>query len=158
MSEHERRHAATGGHPSAAPGPGVRQCPGFRDVDGYLDLMSRFPLHWVAKDAGLASRGDVEPDRTSVRLGAAIRARRIEVGMTQAELADLLGLARSRLGAIENGRVGQFRLLVEVSTALGLELVALPRGKPGTAPVVSEQERLFAAGRRRAPRRRPLPG
>lgn len=92
------------------------------------------------------------PSEASRRLGAAIRARRLDLDLSQDQFAEQLGLLRSRVSAIENGRIGQTRLLLEVCTALGLELLALPREDPVTASLVSAQQRLVKDVTRRTGR------
>lgn len=47
--------------------------------------------------------------------------------MSQAELSEQLGLSRTKISAIENGRFGSARLLLEVADALGLDALMLPR-------------------------------
>lgn len=64
---------------------------------------------------------------TSRRLGAAIRKRRLENAMTQEELSSALSISRPVLSALENGAMGQTRLLIEAAEAIGLEIFALPR-------------------------------
>lgn len=45
----------------------------------------------------------VDKDKKLVRLGAAIRARRKELGISQEELANTSGVERSNMGKIERG-------------------------------------------------------
>lgn len=85
----------------------------------------------------------------AVDLGAALRARRLELGMTQQDLADELGLSRQRVSALETGQIGQARLLFEAAEALGLDLVALPRGREGSAALVRRQHDLLNSAARR---------
>ncbi|MET4002169.1 transcriptional regulator with XRE-family HTH domain [Arthrobacter sp. UYCu511] len=64
---------------------------------------------------------------TTTRLGASLRSRRIALGMSQEELSEQLGISRSKISAMENGRFGSTRLLFEVTEAIGLEVFMLPR-------------------------------
>ncbi|UIK88376.1 helix-turn-helix domain-containing protein [Arthrobacter polaris] len=48
----------------------------------------------------------------TARLGASIRSRRITLGMSQVELSEQLGISRSKISAMENGRFGSARLLL----------------------------------------------
>lgn len=82
-------------------------------------------------------------------LGAVLRARRIDLGMTQQDLAEELGLPRMRISALETGKFGQARLLFEVATALGLDLVAVPRGEAGSAAIVKRQHDALQSGPKR---------
>lgn len=60
-------------------------------------------------------------------LGQAIRHFREEAGLTQAELADRLGMRRPTLVAIENGQMTeQVRRIVELLKELGIRLTAGP--------------------------------
>lgn len=56
-------------------------------------------------------------------LGAAVRAKRISVGMSQEALADAAGVDRSHMGKIERGERNVTLLnLVRIAAALGLPL------------------------------------
>ncbi|QAY73635.1 transcriptional regulator [Agromyces protaetiae] len=56
-------------------------------------------------------------------IGAAVRARRRSLDLTQEELADLAGVSPRFLGALERGRPGaRLDHVVAVLHALGLEL------------------------------------
>ena len=45
----------------------------------------------------------LDKDRDLVRLGAAVRARRLELGLSQVALADFAQIDRSHMGKIERG-------------------------------------------------------
>ncbi|MBK3472569.1 helix-turn-helix transcriptional regulator [Pseudomonas carnis] len=46
---------------------------------------------------------NLDKDRDLVRLGAAVRARRLELGLSQEALADFAQIDRSHMGKIERG-------------------------------------------------------
>lgn len=60
---------------------------------------------------------------TSLKIfGENIRARRLEIGLSQEELADLAGLHRTYIGAIERGeRNVSFVNILRISRALGVQ-------------------------------------
>ncbi|WP_461636014.1 helix-turn-helix domain-containing protein [Glutamicibacter soli] len=60
-------------------------------------------------------------------LAQSIRHRRIELGYSQEELSEQLGISRKQISSMENGRFGTLAILGEVLEALGLELMAAPR-------------------------------
>jgi len=68
---------------------------------------------------------DVNP--SLARIAGAIRARRIDLGMSQEDLVAAVGVSRARLSSLENGGVHSMRILLEVCDALGLELFAFAR-------------------------------
>jgi len=66
------------------------------------------------------------------RLGARIRALRLERGWTQDEFADLSGLHRAQVGAFETGRMNiTIASLHLVSQTLGVRIVDLFAGVEG---------------------------
>ena len=68
--------------------------------------------------------------RTSRQLGAALRRRRRQAGLTQIELGSQTNLRQATISALENGEPGtQLRTLVDVMAALGMELVVRERSK-----------------------------
>lgn len=65
---------------------------------------------------------------TAERLGAEIREARQQLGMTQADFADLLGIDREYLALTEGGAHPKyFDRLVQMLDAVGLTLVASPK-------------------------------
>lgn len=75
---------------------------------------------------------------TTVRdLGAAVRHRRREAGLTQAMLADRAGVSRQWLSGFESGKnpAAEVGKVLDVLTALGLalELVSVPPPDTGDA-------------------------
>jgi transcriptional regulator with XRE-family HTH domain len=73
-----------------------------------------------------------KPSRTSsmpaiARIGARLAARRIELRLTQQMLADLAGVSRSSIQALEygNGSI-KFASVVDIADALGLRLEPIP--------------------------------
>jgi transcriptional regulator with XRE-family HTH domain len=61
------------------------------------------------------------------RIGARLAARRVELRLTQQMLADLAGVSRSSIQALEygNGAI-KFAAVVDIADALGLHLEPLP--------------------------------
>ncbi|RZU63615.1 helix-turn-helix domain-containing protein [Zhihengliuella halotolerans] len=86
------------------------------------------------------------------RVGASMRARRIELGLSQVEFCEQLGIDRSRISAIERGVPGRSAILAEVADALGMDLFALPREDRRAASVRAED--VEAASNRRVARSR----
>ncbi|UIK88446.1 helix-turn-helix domain-containing protein [Arthrobacter polaris] len=81
-----------------------------------------------------------KPSLAALRLGAAIRERRKSLGVTQAELMERTGISRSNISAMENGRLGHARLLMEVTSALGMDLLAVPRDDSRGRQIRLEQD------------------
>lgn len=70
--------------------------------------------------------------RTPRQLGAAIRRRRRQIGLTQIELGERTHLRQATISALENGEPGtQLRTLIDVMTSLDLEFVVRERSKAG---------------------------
>jgi transcriptional regulator with XRE-family HTH domain len=70
----------------------------------------------------------VAPDEVSEVVGANIRARRLQLGMTQKELADAVGTWASHVSAIESGsKILSLQRLVEWAEALQTTTAALLR-------------------------------
>ena len=78
----------------------------------------------------------------ATRLGASIRSRRIALGMSQEDLSEQLGISRSKISAMENGRFGNTRLLFEVSGAIGLEIFMLPRNDRTAREILLAQDEM----------------
>lgn len=87
-------------------------------------------------------------DHQLQRIGVALRARRIELGLSQEELSDTTGLDRKRISNIERGVPGRSSILTEVANALGMDLVALPREDPRAASARYEADNYDATRRR----------
>lgn len=69
-----------------------------------------------------------EPIKDSVALGARIRSRRNELGLTQGELADVSGVTLRFVSELERGKAtAQYAGIQRVLAALGLELYLEPR-------------------------------
>lgn len=63
--------------------------------------------------------GFLDKDGYLVRLGAAVRARRLALALSQEALADLSGVDRSHMGKIERGeRNVTFLNIVRIATAM----------------------------------------
>jgi len=70
-----------------------------------------------------------KPNASQLRLGQAIRARRVELGKSLADLAGGLGLATSSLSKLENGLVPiTFERLETIARLLGVDIAALLGG------------------------------
>jgi len=62
------------------------------------------------------------------RLGRDIRDRRLQLGLTQQDVADISGLGRDTIGRVEHGDAGVRAVtLCAVARAVGLEVAARPR-------------------------------
>lgn len=90
---------------------------------------------------------------TAQRIAAAVRARRLELGLRQSDLAEAIGMATSQISNIERAVPGHVRTLVEVCDALGLTLLALPRESSDAARITHALDSAIEGSRRRAPRR-----
>ncbi|AEE45034.1 helix-turn-helix domain-containing protein [Cellulomonas fimi] len=87
-------------------------------------------------------------DETLARIAQSLRDRRVELGLSQSELAERLGLTQAYLSKLETaGATTQLRRLVAVLGAVGLDLVALPRTHPA---VREERSRPLAPVHRKA--------
>jgi HTH-type transcriptional regulator/antitoxin HipB len=65
---------------------------------------------------------------TSQALGATIRRRRLELGLSQGDLADVARTTLRFISELENGKSSaQLAGVLRVLAALGIELVARPR-------------------------------
>lgn len=65
--------------------------------------------------------GRTDKDKSLVRLGVAIRAKRKAVGFTQEALADAAGIDRSHVGKIERGERNITLLnIIRIAKALGV--------------------------------------
>lgn len=70
------------------------------------------------------------------QLGRVLRQRRIDLDLTQDEIAEALGISRTTVSAIENGSLGQTSTFVDVASSLGLDVLLVPRhSKTGYAAV-----------------------
>ena len=68
--------------------------------------------------------------RTTEEFGRAIRARRKELGYTQAFLADYAGVSASFLSELENGKETiQLNKLMDVMSLLGMDMCITRRGE-----------------------------
>lgn len=67
--------------------------------------------------------------RTTKQLGAAVRRRRRQTGLSQTELGSKTGLRQATISALENGDAGTLRTLMDVLSALDLEIVVRERTK-----------------------------
>lgn len=81
------------------------------------------------------------PRRRSSGLAAApsvaqeIHERRLALGLTQQEVADLAGVARSSLQALESGRSSsRLGSLLAVADVLGCTIALVPRSEAGNGP------------------------
>lgn len=60
-----------------------------------------------------------------VAIGREIKAARARRGLTQPELADLAGIGRRQMGKIERGEAGQLAQIVQIASALDVEVSVL---------------------------------
>jgi HTH-type transcriptional regulator / antitoxin HipB len=74
--------------------------------------------------------------RTSPQLGAALRRRRKQAGLSQEALADKVKLRQATISRLESGDTGtKLGTLLDVVAALGLEIVVRPRSKGSPADI-----------------------
>lgn len=74
----------------------------------------------------MASRTKIQ---TTTEFGQAVRARRRQLGLSQADVADVVGTNRRVIGELEGGKpTVQLRIAVEVARALGLNIELGQRG------------------------------
>jgi HTH-type transcriptional regulator/antitoxin HipB len=68
--------------------------------------------------------------RTSKQIGAVIRRHRRSMRLSQAELGAKTNLRQATISALERGEPGtELRTLIDVTTALGLEMVVRERSE-----------------------------
>lgn len=68
--------------------------------------------------------------RTSIELGNALRGRRSQLGLTQEQAADVIGVNRRVIGELERGKgTVQLRIAMEAARVLGLDIELAPRRK-----------------------------
>lgn len=85
------------------------------------------------------AEGQRPEDQAIARLAQRLRERRMDLGITQAELADQLGVTQAYLSRLETGEATtQLRRLVRALSSVGLDLLALPRNHPA-----AREERLL---------------
>lgn len=72
-------------------------------------------------------------DTSNIRgeIGSAIRSRRRTLGLSQQDVADLIGVQRQTVGRIESGGDTDFSTLVRLGAAVGLEFQVAPRYEDG---------------------------
>lgn len=89
-------------------------------------------------DHAAERQGQRQEDQAIARLAQRLRERRVDLGITQAELADQLGVTQAYLSRLETGEATtQLRRLVRALSSVGLDLLALPRNHPA-----AREERL----------------
>lgn len=72
--------------------------------------------------------GKIPPTPTRIRMGQRLRARRIELGLSQGALYEASGVTASYISAIENAEVNiSFDVLERLCKALDLEVYDLVR-------------------------------
>lgn len=75
-----------------------------------------------------------------VALGRALRQRRIELGLTQDEIAEGLGISRTTVSKVERGQGVQMSIWLEVAGAVGLDVLLSPRHSREAAPLREQLE------------------
>jgi HTH-type transcriptional regulator/antitoxin HipB len=76
--------------------------------------------------------------RTGRQLGAALRRRRKQVGLSQEALAEKVSLRQATISRLESGDTGtKLGTLLDVVAALSLEIVARPRSKSSPSDIES---------------------
>ncbi|MDA3915290.1 helix-turn-helix transcriptional regulator [Oleiagrimonas sp.] len=71
--------------------------------------------------------------RVPEQVGTVLRAARVQQGMTQAEVAEKIGVSPQAMSRLEkNAGRASFDRIHRLCLLLGLEVVLRPRGHPGT--------------------------
>jgi HTH-type transcriptional regulator/antitoxin HipB len=66
--------------------------------------------------------------RSAKDFGASLRARRKELGLTQGDIADIIGVNRRVLGQLEGGKgTVQLQIALAAAQAVGLDVQLTPR-------------------------------
>jgi transcriptional regulator with XRE-family HTH domain len=66
--------------------------------------------------------------RSAADLGSRLRARRKELGLSQSDVADVIGVNRRVLGQLENGKgTVQLQIALAAAQAVGLDIQLTPR-------------------------------
>jgi DNA-binding XRE family transcriptional regulator len=98
------------------------------------------PIGHISQDSGqkqrnatdrshLPYRDPVQVTISPAELGAAIRERRRELGISQDELAASIGVNRKVIGRLENGReTARVGIVLRAAAAVGLKVGVEPRG------------------------------
>jgi HTH-type transcriptional regulator / antitoxin HipB len=74
--------------------------------------------------------------RTGPQLGAALRRKRKQAGLSQEALGERINLRQATISHLESGDTGtKLRTLLDVMAALNLELVVRPRSKGRPADI-----------------------
>lgn len=81
-------------------------------------------LRWERRRDTEAVRAGYETARRAYELSQAVRARRLELGMSQVELAERAGMTQSAISRLEaGGTVPTIAILERLATALNADLV-----------------------------------
>ncbi len=74
----------------------------------------------------------MEPTNSPSTLGAALRRRRVDLRITQEDLALSIGVHRKVIGQLEGGKkTVQLDIVLRAARALGLNIGVEARGEPG---------------------------
>lgn len=66
---------------------------------------------------------DARPARSAEDFGARLRARRRELGLTQSQVADVIGVNRRVLSQLEHGKATvQLQIALDAALAIGLDI------------------------------------
>ena len=117
---------------------------------------SRYVERWeksvVSKPAAAKRVAQIE---TELRLATALTALREEVGLSQRQLADAIGVSQPRVAAIERSRNVTLEVLERYVAALGGRLeVSVVKGRKSIRLITAEARVAAATGRPRRPTRR----
>ena len=81
-------------------------------------------VRWERRRDSVAVRAGYEAAKRAYELGQAVRARRLELGMSQVELAERAGMTQSAVSRLESGgAVPTIGVLERLATALIADLV-----------------------------------
>ena len=74
-------------------------------------------------------------------LGALVRARRLELGLNQGQMASLSGLSRTTINLLESNSLNDLGMAkgLHLLAVLGIELQARPLGRPKNALIMASR-------------------
>src|SRR5690606_14626563 len=85
-------------------------------------------------------------------LGATLRKQRIDLGLSQEDVADQLGISRNTISAIEDGKRRHANILLESMSVLGCDLLIAPRHSAETNAIRNNMAHIAHSIRHRGKR------